>query len=206
LSASRATAYASLITDPGNSEARKDQQEFIKKLSTWEAVTDPEILSEAKESILEEFDGEAPKTLDPFSGGGALPLEAQRVGCESHAVELNPVATTLIRGEMEFPYLARKRRKENSETHPSPILDEQNRENQLVEDVNKWSEWLQEEVSKEVGDIFADDVVGYIWARTLPCQNPDCNLEIPLVRQFWLNDKDNSDKVAYNIDATKDGE
>jgi len=206
LSASRAAAYASLIEDPDEQSEREEQLEFIEELSTWEAVTDEEILSTAKDKVLDKFDGEPPRTLDPFSGGGALPLESQRIGCESHAVELNPVACALIRSEMEFPYLAKKRHQNTGSTnHGTPIIDTTEKESQLISDVKNWSEWLQDEVSEEIGDIYGDDIIGYIWARTLPCQSPGCDLDIPLVRQFWLSDRDNSDKVIYNLDCDTDG-
>lgn len=205
LSASRVAAYASLVDDPGSQQERDEQMEFIKELSTWEAVTDHDILSTAKDRILNEFGGESPRTLDPFSGGGALPLEAQRIGCESFALELNPVAHILNKAVMEFPYWANQADEDQEKKRQSLMVDQTENEDQLIEDVNKWADWVLDQAEDEIGDLYGDDTIGYIWARTLQCQNPDCDLDIPLVRQFWLNRRDNSRKAVYSLDAERDG-
>ncbi|GFP35876.1 hypothetical protein HKBW3S43_01663, partial [Candidatus Hakubella thermalkaliphila] len=80
--------------------------------------------------------------------------------------------------------------------------------NPLLEDVKKWGNWVLESTKKEIGEFYPEDnggsiPVGYIWARAIPCQNPSCNAEIPLMRQFWLAKKDNK-KVALKPFA-KDG-
>jgi len=128
--------------------------------------------------------------LDPFAGGGAIPLEALRLGCETYASDYNPVAVLILKAVLEYP---------------------QKYGEKLVEDVKKWGEWVLEEAKKEIGKFYLNDVqkgyfgesgeeyipVGYIWARTIPCQNPSCGAEIPLMRQFWLAKKSNKKVALY---------
>jgi len=77
-------------------------------------------------------------------------------------------------------------------------LNQEEEYNPLLEDVRKWGEWVLEEAKMEIGRFYppeGDSIpVGYIWARTIPCQNPSCNAEIPLMRQFWLAKKKNKNK------------
>ncbi|KXB06558.1 hypothetical protein AKJ51_03510 [candidate division MSBL1 archaeon SCGC-AAA382A20] len=205
LSISRTSAYASLIKDPETEEERQNEIEFVKKLSTWEATTDSNTLSTARQKIRKNFDGRAPRILDPFSGGGALPLEAQRIGSKAHALELNPVAHILDKSVMKFPYEASQKYNDTERKREELMVDRRDEKNKLANDVEKWADWVLKEAKKEIGDLYTDDVIGYIWARTLPCQNPDCDMDIPLIRQFWLNSRDNSRKAIYTINADKNG-
>jgi putative DNA methylase len=106
LAASRATAFAALIDDPGpdESEKRKYLLDLIKRLAPWEAVKDgnSEAIEEARRLIREQY-GEAPKVLDPFAGGGSIPLEALRLGCETYASDYNPVAVFIEKATLEWP-------------------------------------------------------------------------------------------------------
>lgn len=191
LAASRATAYAALIPAPDSIEEAEKVKQFITELCKWENSLNPTYIEKAKEDIRKAL-GYTPRVLDPFAGGGAIPLEALRLGCEVYASDYNPVAVLILKAVLEYP---------------------QKYGEKLVEDVKKWGEWVLEEAKKEIGRFYPNDVVeqkgyfgesgeeyipvGYIWARTIPCQNPSCNAEIPLVRQFWLAKKSNKKVALY---------
>lgn len=195
LAACRAAIYASLVPAPKSEVELKEKMKFITELSKWENSLNEKLLSKAREDILNANGGKPPKVLDCFAGGGAIPLEALRLGCESYALELNPVAVLILKATLEYPQKYGKK---------------------LVKDVEKWGKWVLEEAKKEIGKFypeetekgyFSDDAnegekwipVGYIWARTIKCQNPTCGAEIPLMRQFWLRKKTDSDnKVIWN--------
>jgi putative DNA methylase len=134
--------------------------------------------------------------LDCFAGGGSIPLEALRLGCESYALEYNPVATLILKCTLEYPQKYGRAENILSELK----LDGKKGNNPLLDDVKEWGNWVLEEAKKEIGKFYPPDSdgsipVGYIWARTVPCQNPTCGAEIPLMRQFWLAKKENK-KVA----------
>ncbi|WP_423792057.1 DUF1156 domain-containing protein [Methanocaldococcus indicus] len=199
LASSRTTSYASLIE---YSEEKEDEiKEFIKKLAKWENSTNSKIIKKAREDIKKSL-GYVPRVLDPFSGGGAIPLEALRLGCEVYANDYNPVAVLILKAVLEFPQKYGRMKRKNS-------LGAEEIYNPLLEDVKKWGNWVLEEAKKEIGKFYpveenGDIPVGYIWARTVPCQNPSCNAEIPLMRQFWLAKKKNKKVALYPY--VKDGE
>jgi len=191
LAASRATAYAALIPAPEDVEEAEKVKQFIAELCKWENSLNPTYIEKAREDIRKAL-GYTPRVLDPFAGGGAIPLEALRLGCETYASDYNPVAVLILKAVLEYP---------------------QKYGEKLVEDVKKWGEWVLEEAKKEIGRFYPNDViekkgyfgesgeeyipVGYIWARTIPCQNPSCGAEIPLMRQFWLAKKSNKKVALY---------
>lgn len=200
LAASRATIYAALVPAFTASEMNQKNQ-FIAELSKWENANNQELLNQARADILQAHGGIPPKVLDPFSGGGSIPLEALRLGCETFANDLNPVAVLIEKATLEFPqkYGQLKTRifKETTGGETPQTY------NPLLEDVKKWGNWVLETAKEEIGKFYPHETdgripVGYIWARTVTCQNPDCRVEIPLMRQTWLAKKDNK-KVALKI-------
>jgi putative DNA methylase len=106
LASSRATAFAALIDDPG--EENPDQRDYlldlVKRITPWTAVKDGNSadIEEARRLIAEQY-GRPPRVLDPFSGGGSIPLEALRLGCETHANDYNPVAVFIEKATLEWP-------------------------------------------------------------------------------------------------------
>jgi len=196
LASSRATIYASLIPALKTEEEKKEKMKFIEELSKWENSTNPRIIEKARRDIYEAY-GRPPRVLDPFAGGGSIPLEAQRLGCESHALEYNPVAVLILKAMLEYPQKYRGKAGKFADT-----------ESPLLKDLKKWGDWVLEETKKEIGKFYPKEKDGsipaaYIWARTLPCQNPSCGVEIPLMRQFWLAKKKNK-KIALKPIPKKD--
>jgi putative DNA methylase len=144
-------------------------------LAKWE-TSDPEnqqgqeVLRIARELITIANDGEAPTLLDSFAGGGAIPLEASRIGCQPIANDYNPVAYLILRATCEFPQRYGRR---------------------LVTDIQTWADRVLELAQKKIGHLYpigADKkpVVAYLWARTAPCSNPTCRTEIPLLRNLVI--------------------
>lgn len=113
LATARAVIWSSLVDDPSShpekfptEEAQRQERErlfdILTRLVKWENSNDEEILAEAKAEILKSTDGNPPALLDPFAGGGAIPLEAQRLGLEAHAHDLNPVAVMINKARLKF--------------------------------------------------------------------------------------------------------
>ncbi|MHA2331282.1 MAG: DUF1156 domain-containing protein [Candidatus Hodarchaeales archaeon] len=180
LASSRATNYAALIPVSKNPDEKIKQRNFIIDLCKWENSLNGNILDEARQAIIESFKGKKPKILDPFAGGGTIPLEALRLGCEVYASDYNPVAVLVEKCSLEYP---------------------QKYGEKLVLDVKNWGNRLLQEVKKEIGKYYPDMPanspvssdqelegipIGYIWTRTINCSNPSCKAEIPLMRHFWL--------------------
>lgn len=113
---------------------------------------------------------EPPLVVDPFSGGGSIPLEALRVGCEAFASDLNPVACLILKVMLE-----------DIPRHGPALADE----------LRRVGAEIKREAEKELADLYPKDPDGatpiaYLWARTVRCESPNCGAEIPLVRSFWL--------------------
>ena len=194
LGPSRATTYAALvdsdsplsINEKYNSVNSEDLN-FIAELAKWENALKPFWIQEAKENILKSHDGKPPKVLDPFGGRGAIPLEAQRLGCETYSCDLNPVAVLIQKCTLEYP---------------------QKYGHHLHDDVKKWGDLILAQLKEELAPFYpkepdGSDVYAYVWARTLPCQNLNCNAVIPLMSQFWLaqNSKRRVALFPYKMDG-----
>jgi adenine-specific DNA methylase len=224
LAASRATAYAALTPYPETEEERENKKRFIIDLCQWENSNNQALLERARREILEANGGVPPKVLDPFAGGGSYPLEALRLGCEAYASDYNPVAVLIEKATLEYPQKfgrpfenmpewalpkgGRRKDKGGKKGQQLSLLDEAQDEtdtkdfNPLLNAVRYWGEWVLEEARKELAEFYPPDPdgsipVGYIWARTIPCQNPACGQEIPLMRSFWLSKKDKKRVALY---------
>jgi adenine-specific DNA methylase len=200
LAASRATIYAALTPEPKDEVERIARANFIAELSKWENSLNPYYIERARKEILEANNGTPPKVLDPFTGGGSIPLEALRLGCEAYASDLNPVAVLIEKATLEFPQKFGKLEKRKEYT---PTGEIELPVNPLLGDVKRWGDWVLEEARREIGHFYPADPdgsipVGYIWARTVKCQNPTCGAEIPLMRQTWLAKKEKK-RVALRI-------
>jgi adenine-specific DNA methylase len=127
-------------------------------------------LTSAAHAALTDQDTPKPLLLDPFAGGGAIPLEGLRVGADAFASDINPVAVLLNRVILEYmPKYGSK----------------------LASEVEKWSTRLHQEAEKELADLYPSDPDGakpiaYLWARTMLCEGPACGARVPLVSSFWV--------------------
>lgn len=232
LASSRATAYAALTPTPKDAEEWQKKRDFIIQLSQWENTNNQSLLERARREILEANGGVPPKVLDPFSGGGSYPLEALRLGCESYANDYNPVAVLVEKATLEYPQkfgrpfegmpdwakpqvgnqkADGKKQKKVKDEQPAlfdPTPDSEATDfNPLLNAVRYWGEWILEEARKELAEVFPADPkgnipVGYLWAHTIPCQNPSCGLDIPLMRGYWLAKKEKI-KIALYPDTSK---
>lgn len=197
LASSRATNYAALIPAPENIDEWNKKRQFIIEFCKWDNSLRSDLIERARKEILAANGGKPPKVLDPFGGGGAIPLEALRLGCETYSNDYNPVAVLIQKCTLEYP---QKYGKPGEVAREIEIFGQQVNEkieveNLLLEDVRYWGNWVLEEAKKEIGTFYPIEPdgsipVGYIWARTIPCQNPTCGAEIPLMRQYWLAKKD----------------
>jgi len=190
LASSRATAYAALVPPKKGGSEQKKQRDFIIDLSKWENSNNYPLLEKAREDILKANGGMPPKVLDPFGGGGSIPLETLRLGCETYSNDYNPVAVLIQKCTLEYP------QKYGYQLHKDNWGELSGRTtNPLIDDVKKWGNWVLQETMNEIGKFYPPDPdgsvpIGYIWARTASCQNPSCSAEIPLLRQYWLCKKE----------------
>jgi putative DNA methylase len=191
LAAARAAVYATLV-NADETPAEKRSATYFRELCRWGASE--EAIADARARVLAANDGKPPRVLDMFAGGGAIPLEAARLGCEATAVELNPVAHLIELCMLDYP----------QRFGPS-----------LADDVRKWGQsWVkgtwdrighlypavegdshaaeQLDMAGEVDEGQGRLPTGYLWTRTVHCPNPTLGShEIPLVRQTWLVRKKN---------------
>ena len=128
LASSRATAYAALIPAPKDAEEWDKRRQFIIDLSKWENSLNPVLIEKAREDILEANGGKPLRVLDPFADGGAIPLEALRLGCETYAGEYNPVAVLILKCTLEYPQKYGKVLKEDERWEELNALREETKE------------------------------------------------------------------------------
>jgi len=153
--------------------------DFIADFANWDNSTEPayletsRALTQAAHEALGGSPGTRPLVVDPFAGGGSIPLEALRVGADAFASDLNPVAVLLNKVVLEYiPKYGQR----------------------LSEEVRKWGQWVREQAEKELAGFYPKDPDGatpiaYLWARTVSCEGPGCGAQVPLIRSMWLAKK-----------------
>ncbi|HPJ13852.1 MAG TPA: DUF1156 domain-containing protein [Spirochaetota bacterium] len=147
LTSSRATSYAALISAVKNIEEWNKKRQFFSILSNWENSKNKKILDQAYNDILLNNNGIPPKVLDPFGGGGTIPLESLRLGCETYSNDYNPVAVLIQKCLLEYPqkYGIKRVHKDTQEFLGSQI-EEEKEVNVLAFDIEKWGKWVCDEV------------------------------------------------------------
>ncbi len=215
LAACRAVLFASLVDDPSSphlahkypteSDQKREREclfDIIRDLVKWENTNNEEILGKARAAILKSTNGNPPPVLDPFCGGGSIPLEAQRLGLEAHASDLNPVPVLITKAMIEIParFAGQPPVNPNSQKqHPT----EPNWESTAVlsEDVRYYGKWMRDEAEKLIGNCYPKvhlskkgggqklPTLAWFWARTVKCPNPACGAHMPLLTSYWLAKK-----------------
>ena len=168
----------------------------------WENINNEHILEKARAEILKSTDGNPPPVLDPFCGGGSIPLEAQRLGLEAHGSDLNPVAVLITKAMIEIPPRFAGQPTVNPDAQNNSLRSETWKDaNGLAEDVRYYGEWMRSEAEKRIGHLYPKvklpkeqggseaTVIAWLWARTVKCPNPACGARMPLVTSFWLSKK-----------------
>lgn len=222
LAACRAVLFAQLVDDPSShpdkfptheDQERERQRLFaiIEDLVKWENSTNEEVLERARAEIRRSCGGALPPVYDPFSGGGSIPLEAQRLGLPAYGSDLNPVAVMIGKAMIEIP----PKFKDMPPVHPG-IKERQFYRNAegLAEDVKYYGEWMRERARERIGHLYPQvdlpqeygggkaTVVAWIWARTVPSPDPAfSNVHVPLITSYVLSTKKGSEaRVEPNVD------
>ncbi len=249
LAAARAVIFAQMVDDPSSHPDRFPTQEaqekerqrlfsLIEELVLWENTNNQRVLDQARKEIWkswrttcaenqdhprakELFDpGKLPAFHDPFAGGGSLPLEAPRLGLESYASDLNPVAVLINKAMIEIPPKFAGRPPVNPEARKDNVLIEREWRGAqgLAEDVRYYGQWMRGEAEKRIGHLYPKievtaemakerpdlkpyvgkklTVIAWLWARTVKSPNPAfAQVEVPLASTFMLSTK--AGKEAY---------
>ncbi len=212
LAACRAVLFASLVDDPSAhpecfpTEAEQEAERLrlfgiLEKLVQWENSSNEQVLEAARAEIRRSTGGRPPPVLDPFCGSGSIPLEAQRLGLEAHASDLNPVAVLITKALVEIP----PRFAGRPPVHPGRSEADRRRRwhgaQGLAEDVRYYGEWVYQEAKKVLGAQYPAIAlpaeqgggeaapVAWLWARTARCPNPACGFEFPLTHSLRLSAK-----------------
>jgi putative DNA methylase len=242
LAAARAVLFAQMVNDPGGERGyyagktkkqadheREQLFDIIRDLVKWENTNNEAVLERAREAIRQSwretcelnkgkpgFDPDKlPAFHDPFAGGGSIPLEAQRLGLESYASDLNPVAVLINKAMIEIP----PRFAGRAPVGPIPDSEKQHRFHEdwsgakgLAEDVRRYGHWMREEAFKRIGHLYPKveitaemakgrpdlkglvgqklTVIAWLWARTVKSPNPAfSHVDVPLASTFILSSK-----------------
>jgi adenine-specific DNA methylase/REP element-mobilizing transposase RayT len=158
--------------NPGTTDEdlRKALLKFIADFANWDNAAQRTYLEVSRALVKAAHGEEPPLVVDPFAGGGSIPLEALRLGCEAFASDLNPVACLILKVMLE---------------------DIPRHGPRLAEDLRRVGAEIKKQAEKELADLYPKDPDGatpiaYLWARTGRCESPNCGAEIPLMRSFWL--------------------
>ena len=211
LAAARAVIWASLVDDPSGDESlTAEEQEaerqrlfgILERLVKWENSNNPDVLAEARAEIDRCFPGGPPPILDPFAGGGSIPLEAQRLGLTALAGDLNPVAVLINKAMIEIP----PRFAGMPPVHPGIERDltTWDRAQGLAADVEAYGRWMRDEAHRRIGHLYPDATgpngekltpIAWIWARTVESPDPSWSGHVPLVGSWTLAKKPGKPKV-----------
>ena len=257
LAAARAVIFAQMVDDPSSlpdlfpteKKQEKERQrlfKIIEDLVLWENTTNETVLQAAREEIwaswrracAENADHPRAKELfdrkklpafhDPFAGGGALPLEAQRLGLESFASDLNPVAVLINKAMIEIPprFAGKPPVNPDSRKEKTLIAKEYKGAQGLAEDVRFYGQWMRDEAQKRIGHLYPQievtgemskvrpdlkkyvgqklTVIAWLWARTVKSPNPAfAKVDVPLASTFMLSTK--AGKEAYVVPVIENG-
>jgi len=169
--------------------------EFIGHLVKWENTNNETVIGTARELIRAATNNNPPPLLDPFCGSGSIPLEAQRLGLEAYASELNPVAVLITKALVEIPPRFAGRPPVNPDARKQMGQGTAWKSAAgLAADVRWYGKWMRDRAWERIGHLYSkapngETVIAWLWARTVKCPNPACGVQMPLVRSFWLATK-----------------
>ena len=216
LASSRAVLLALLFPDPGDplcpdgfkaearwrlpglgygkgetdEDLRRELLRFIGDFADWKLSSHASYLEVSRALVRAAHPDEPPLVVDPFAGGGSIPLEALRVGCDAFASDLNPVACLILKVMLE---------------------DIPRHGPELAEELRRVGAEIKQAAERELADLYPKDPDGatpiaYLWARTVRCESPRCGAEIPLVRSFWLSKKAHRRRaLRWHVERPSDG-
>ena len=209
-------------TEEAQGTERQRLFRIIEELVKWDNITNEAVLHAARveiaRSAARNYDVSLPRNMapaevadalklyappvkDPFAGGGSIPLEAQRLGLEAHASDLNPVAVLINKALIEIPPKFAGCPPVNPESRKTLLQREWKGARGLADDIRYYGNWMRDEAWKRIGYLYPKvqlpkeqgggeaTVIAWIWARTVICPNPACGARMPLLHSFALSTK-----------------
>ena len=220
LATARAILFAQLVDDPSSrpeefptteeqDAERARLHELMSRLIVWENSADKALMDQARAEIRRSNGGNTPAVVDPFAGGGSIPLEAQRLGCPAEASDLNPLAVLINKALIDIP----PRFRGAPPVHPG-VVDQPRYEGGegLAEDIRFYGQVMRDEAERRIGHLYPKvkapggtehTVIAWKWARTVTSPNPANPIEVPLVNSWWLSKK--KGKEAWVRATVRDG-
>jgi len=228
LPTARAILFASVVDDPSSdprfadkSEEEQDKERerlfaILRRLMQKKLHERPEVYAEALKEMERCCDGKLPEVLDPFAGGGSIPLEAHRMGFVARASDLNPVAVLINKACLEIV----PRWLNHPPVHPDARSEHVTKDHWrgaagLAEDVRRYGAMILEQAKKKIGHLYPKaklpkelgggeaDVVAWIWARTVASPNPIAKgVHVPLLSTYWLSTKGKGHWLSPEIDKS----
>lgn len=215
LAAARAVLWASLVDDPSahpdrfpteqdQAKERRRLFDILERLVVWENSNNAEVLAEARAEIESSCGGELPNVLDPFCGGGTIPLEAQRLGLSAFGGDLNPVAVLISKALVEIPPRFAGLPPVNPSVRAELGLKTWERAQGLAEDIGYYGRWIRDRAFERIGHLYPVATgpdgerltpVAWIWARTVRSPDPAWPGQVPLVASWVLRNKSGGQKV-----------
>ena len=209
LAAARAVLWASLVDDPSAHPDRFPTEEdqklerkrlfgILERLVVWKNSNDPEVLAEARTEMEESCGGQLPNILDPFGGGGTIPLEAQRLGLAAYGGDLNPVAVLISKALVEIPPRFAGLPPVNPDARAESGLKTWDRAQGLAEDIGFYGQWMRDRAFERIGHLYPKvelpaeegggeaNAIAWLWARTVRSPDPSWGGHVPLVRSWTV--------------------
>jgi adenine-specific DNA methylase len=164
-------------------ELRAALLRFIGDFADWDHASNATFLETGRQLIKAAQSNEIPLIVDPFAGGGSIPLEALRLGCDAFASDLNPISCMILKTMLE----------------DIPRFD-----GSLAKELRRVGGEIKQQVERELFKLYPRDSdgstpVAYLWARTVQCESPSCGAEIPLLRSLWLCKRANHRRALRTV-------
>ena len=221
LAAARAVLWASLVDDPSahpdrfptekeQSAERRRLFDILTELVKWKNTNNTELLAAAQDEIVASCNGELPKILDPFCGGGTIPLEAQRLGLPAYGGDLNPVAVLISKAMVEIPPRFAGMAPVNPEAEQSMAVGSWQGARGLAEDIRYYGQWMRDRAFHRIGHLYPKaqlpnspagqkaTVIAWMWARTVQSPDPAWDGHVPLVNSWVLRKRPNNRCYGWN--------